>query len=194
LLGRFSDTAGFAAATFHEHSYSLSRIAAIAEISESAVVERCLMTRSGAPMPEPDDGFLLASRVRHILSEAARVEASCDALLRLDAAMFGNLMNESHESCRRNYGISTVELDVLSSIMRDAGALGSRLTGAGFGGCAISLVRDTDIDRVIASVKERYYGVYMPGTHPESTEQGLVFAVKPAGCAVSSPLHTSGTP
>ncbi len=191
LLGRFPDTNGFVEATFPERSYSLPRIAELAGISENAVVERCLMTRSGAPMPEPDDGFLLTNRVRHVISEAARVEASCEALLRFDSAAFGNLMNESHESCRRDYGISTVELDTLSSIMRDSGALGSRLTGAGFGGCAIALVRDTDLERVIASVKEHYYGAYIPRMHPESTSQSLVFAVKPAGGAVSSPLHTS---
>jgi len=103
-------------------------------------------------------------------------------------------MNESHESCNRDYGISTVELDMLSSIMRDAGALGARLTGAGFGGCAIALVRDADIDRVIASVNERYYGAYIPRTHPGMTVKCLAFALKPAGGAVSSPLTSPAQP
>lgn len=188
LIGRFSDIDGFVNATFPERSYSLSRISSITGIPESEIIKRCLMTRSGVPMPEPDDGFLLASRVRHILTEAGRVEESSHVLLNSDAVGFGKIMDQSHESCRRDYGISTAELDVLSSIMRDAGALGARLTGAGFGGCAIALVRDTDIEKVIGTVRERYYGEYISRTHPGTAAQGLVFAVKPAGGATSSSL------
>jgi galactokinase len=111
----------------------------------------------GRVFPEPEGGFLLHDRVRHVLSEADRVERATEVLRDGDVEAFGRLMNESHASCRDDYGISTPELDSLVDIMREAGALGARLTGAGFGGCAIALVRSEDAKRIIAAVRDRYY-------------------------------------
>jgi galactokinase len=94
----------------------------------------------GAGVPEPPGGFQLLRRARHVLSEAARVDAACAALRAGDAAAFGRLMDDSHASCRDDYEISCPALDRLVGLARDAGAVGARLTGAGFGGCVISLV------------------------------------------------------
>ena len=110
--------------------------------SEDTLVRNCLLTRDGKPMPVPGDGFRIRQRTLHVLTEAERVRSACTALERDDTTSFGRLMNESHRSCDRLYGISTDELNSLTSIMRDNGAPGARLTGAGFGGCAIALVRD----------------------------------------------------
>ena len=99
-------------------------------------------------------------------------------------------MNASHQSCDRNYEISTPELNTLVSIMLESGALGARLTGAGFGGCAIALVRDKDIQRIVDNTVKLYYNTYMHKEHPEiimnsTIDQEIIFSVKPSqGCGV----------
>jgi len=61
----------------------------------------------------------------------------------------GNLMNESHTSCDELYDCSSTQLNELIGMCREAGALGSRLTGAGWGGCCVSLVRKSEATRFI---------------------------------------------
>ena len=85
----------------------------------------------------PDD---LLPRARHVVSEVARVDAFVDALRRDDWAALGPLMNASHTSLRDDYEVSCDELDVTVEVAREAGALGARMTGGGFGGSAVVLV------------------------------------------------------
>lgn len=106
---------------------------------------------------EPEGGFPLLARLRHQLSEYRRVETARDALLAGDAEEFGRLMNASHRSCGDDFGISSRELDALVAAARESGALGSRLTGAGFGGATVSLVPEDRVDEFVAGVTERYY-------------------------------------
>jgi len=108
-------------------------------------------------MPEPEDGFPLRAMLRHQYSEYQRVEFARDALLAGDTDEFGRLMNESHQSCADDFFISSRELDALADAAREAGALGSRLTGAGFGGATVSLVREKDVDRFVERVGQLYY-------------------------------------
>jgi galactokinase len=75
---------------------------------------------------------------RHVLSEAERVDAAEIALASGDLAAFGKLLNDSHDSLRNDYRCSTPALDKVAAAMRKAGALGARLTGAGFGGYALA--------------------------------------------------------
>ncbi len=142
---------------FRETPYSRDEIAGELGIRIDELDRLYLTMNDGRVFPEPEGGFLLHDRVRHVLSEADRVERATEVLRDGDVEAFGQLMNESHASCRDDYGISTPELDSLVDIMREAGALGARLTGAGFGGCAIALVRSEDAKRVIAAVRDRYY-------------------------------------
>ena len=85
-----------------------------------------------------DDEML--RRARHVVSENARVLAAVDAIRTADVAGFGALMNESHRSLALDFEVSTPTLDRLVESALDAGALGARLTGAGFGGCIVALV------------------------------------------------------
>ena len=98
----------------------------------------------------PDD--TLRRRVRHVVTEMARVEAAVAALDRADFAALGSLFDASHASLRDDYQISCEELDLAVAAAREAGALGARMTGGGFGGSAIALVRAAEVDRVIAAI------------------------------------------
>lgn len=114
-------------------------------------------------LEEPPGGFPLQARARHQRTEYQRVEAARDALLAGDAGALGALMDASHASCASDFGISCPELEALVGIARDAGALGARLTGAGFGGCTVNLVPVEAVDDFQEAVLARYYGAYLGG-------------------------------
>ncbi len=81
-------------------------------------------------------------RCRHVITENQRTLDGVEALRRGDVALFGALMNASHASLRDDYQVSCDELDIMvEAAQRQPGVLGARMTGAGFGGCTVSLVR-----------------------------------------------------
>ena len=91
---------------------------------------------------------------QHVTSEARRVREAVDAMERDDPARFGALLLESHASLRERLRVSTPALDRLVEAAMKAGACGARLTGAGFGGCAVILSRDAD--RLCAALAPHY--------------------------------------
>jgi len=95
-------------------------------------------------------------RARHVVTENARVLAAVDALERNDFHTFGELMFSSHESLRDDYEVSVPQLDLFVDVARRAGAMGARLTGAGFGGCAIALAPLRSVDRLTAMVNDEF--------------------------------------
>ena len=100
---------------------------------------------------------LLKARARHIFSEQARVEQAAFALAQQDMDGLGRLMNDSHQSLKIDYEVSCSELDLITHLSRASGfALGSRMTGAGFGGCAISLVPVIHLEAHHALVSRSY--------------------------------------
>lgn len=94
----------------------------------------------------------------HILSEAQRVDQFEQAMLSGDGGSAGTILTESHGSLRENMACSTQRLDRLCKAMRDAGAWGARLTGAGFGGYALALCAEDRVDPVLAAATEAYGG------------------------------------
>lgn len=99
----------------------------------------------------------IGRRCEHVITENARVHQSVDALGRRDFARFGRLMNESHDSLRDRYEVSCRELDVMVDIARSSpGVVGSRMTGAGFGGCTISLVAIGQVSHLEQAIREEY--------------------------------------
>jgi galactokinase len=100
----------------------------------------------------PDDE--LRRRVRHVVFENARVVDAATALREADWTALGALMQASHASLRDDYEVSCEELDLAVDAARDAGALGARMTGGGFGGSVIALVPEAavaDVDRAVTS-------------------------------------------
>jgi galactokinase len=82
------------------------------------------------------------SRAVHVVSETARTRFGAQLLEQRRIKQFGSLLFESHESCRRLYACSTPELDTIVAAAKRSGALGARLTGAGWGGAALVLTRE----------------------------------------------------
>ncbi len=96
-------------------------------------------------------------RCRHVVSENGRVLSAIDAMGRGRIAALGELVNLSHDSLRDDYEVSCPELDLLVRTARNIdGALGSRLTGAGFGGSTISIIHRSSIDVFQNEVSEAY--------------------------------------
>ena len=112
-------------------------------------------------IPVPAEGLPLQARARHLRTEFRRVETARDALLAGDAEAFAAQMNASHTSCRNDFFISSEQLDTLVGAARKAGALGARLTGAGFGGCTVNLVPLEKAGAFPLAVEEAYYRDYL---------------------------------
>lgn len=99
----------------------------------------------------------IVDRARHVVYECDRVKKSVEALRAGDILKFGELLNQSHYSLRDLYEVTGKELDSLTKHSRAFEyCIGSRMTGAGFGGCTVSLVRSDKVDEFIAAVSEAY--------------------------------------
>ena len=100
---------------------------------------------------------VVLKRVSHVIEEDDRVLKAIDALKDGDIEKFGNLMNSSHDSLRDNYEVTCFELDTMVDEARKIkGVLGSRMTGAGFGGCTVSIVDGKSVDEYIEKVGKNY--------------------------------------
>ena len=96
-------------------------------------------------------------RAKHAVYENQRTLKAVAALKAGDLAQFGQLMNASHVSLRDDYEVTGIELDTLAEeAWKVPGVIGSRMTGAGFGGCSVSIVKDEAVDDFIARVGEAY--------------------------------------
>lgn len=96
-------------------------------------------------------------RARHVISENSRTLAAINALNNGEIETFGHLMNQSHDSLRDDYEVTGVELDTLVNEARKIeGTVGSRMTGAGFGGCTVSIVKEDSVETFIREVAKGY--------------------------------------
>lgn len=96
-------------------------------------------------------------RAKHAVYENQRTIKAVEALKNNDVALFGKLMNESHLSLQYDYEVTGIELDTLvEEAWKADGVIGSRMTGAGFGGCTVSIVKNERIDNFIEKVGAAY--------------------------------------
>lgn len=96
-------------------------------------------------------------RARHVISENDRVLQACDAMAAGDAATLGRLLNASHLSLRDDFQVSNRELNlIVAAAQAHPACLGARMTGAGFGGCAVALVTDAGVENFVAQVSADY--------------------------------------
>ncbi|GJJ08335.1 hypothetical protein Clacol_002546 [Clathrus columnatus] len=135
--------------------------------------------------------FQLYKRALHVFTEALRVLQFREVCTRAEASLktleeLGRLMNESQASCAELFQCSCPELDGLTQLARDAGAYGSRLTGAGWGGCSVSLVSEDRVEEFIRKVGQTYRPYH--GFTPEKLHE-VIFATKPSSGASAHYLH-----
>lgn len=143
----------------HEHStggYASRR--ASCEKGASAMGVAALRDLSVDDLPEAAGAMDEETfrRVRHIVTENARVLAAVDVLRGEGPTKLGPLLTASHASMRDDFEISSPELDLAVDTAMEAGALGARMTGGGFGGAAIALVNSDDADAVTAAVSRAF--------------------------------------
>jgi len=117
---------------------------------------------------------IIKNRVEHGVYENHRVSEAVNSLTNGNILRFGELMNQSHDSCRDLYEVSCRELDVLVDAFKKNKAIGARMTGAGFGGCAIALVPTEDLEESLKNVKDIYVKEvgYNADFYPVKTHDG----------------------
>ncbi len=119
---------------------------------------------------------VIGKRAEHVIMECERVHQAVAALKNGDLVELGRLLNESHASLRDLYEVTGKELDMLSGLARkEAECLGSRMIGAGFGGCTISIVKKTAVEGFIRRVGRAYRDAigYSASFYETSIEDGI---------------------
>ena len=115
-----------------------------------ATLEHLEQHRNGLPE-------VVYRRCRHVITENARVLAAGEALEQHDLDRFGKLMAESHVSLRDDYEVSSEELDLMVELAQPVeGVYGARMTGGGFGGCTVNMVRTENVEVFRTRVAEGY--------------------------------------
>ncbi|MBR4943017.1 MAG: galactokinase [Clostridia bacterium] len=119
---------------------------------------------------------VVGKRAEHVVMECERVNLAVEALKSGDIVELGRLLNESHYSLRDLYEVTGIELDTLSELARkETDCLGSRMIGAGFGGCTISIVKKTAVEGFIRRVGKAYQDAigYKASFYETSIEDGI---------------------
>jgi len=100
---------------------------------------------------------IVYQRCRHVITENERVTEAVSVLQHGDISSFGDLLNQSHHSLRDDYEVSCMELDHLVEIARQVnGTIGSRMTGAGFGGCTVSIIQESVLEEFKTTILKEY--------------------------------------
>lgn len=168
-----------------EEGYSRADICALIGVSEADLNARYM-----SKFPVRAERFMLRQRALHVFTEALRVikfrhllssppSSGTDLIAEL-----GALMNETQTSCRDIYDCSCPELDELCELAREAGAAGSRLTGAGWGGCSVHLVPKDKVEAVKRAWEEKYYRKRFPDITAERLEEAVVVSKPGSGSMV----------
>ena len=96
-------------------------------------------------------------RATHAVTENERAKIAVEFLKKDDIKTFGELMNKSHISLRDDYEVTGLELDsIVEAAWEEVGTVGARMTGAGFGGCTVSIVKNSEVDNFIKNVGKKY--------------------------------------
>ena len=172
-----------------EEGYDRQQIAEVLKVTVPELEER-YMTK----VPVRAERFKLRQRAQHVFSEALRVQKFItlvqapapknaddqEQLLR----KLGGLMNETQDSCRDVYECSCPELDRICEIAREHGSYGSRLTGAGWGGCSVHLVPKGKVDDIRKAWEREYFAKKFPDLSREKLEEAVVISEPGHGAMV----------
>jgi len=168
-----------------EEGYSRADICGLLGISEDDLNQRYM-----SKFPVRAEKFMLRQRALHVFTEALRV-IKFRSLLSSPPTngkevlqSLGDLMNQTQDSCRDIYDCSCPELDELCELARAAGAAGSRLTGAGWGGCSVHLVPKDKVEAVKKAWEENYYKKKFPDITAEKLAQAVVVSEPGSGSMI----------
>lgn len=178
-----------------DDGYTREHIATLLETSPAELEERYM-----SKFPVRAEKFKLNQRAQHVFEEALRVlqfrtllNSHGNENLQIE---LGTLMNETQESCRTLYECSCLELDELCNIARHHGAYGSRLTGAGWGGCSVHLVPKDKVDDIKAAWRNKYYLPKFPNISAEDLQDAMVASTPGSGAFLYelTRTYTQGPP
>jgi len=158
----------------HEEDYTVQEVMDILEIDKDYLKKNILTANT-----QDVSTFRLYQRAMHVYSEASRVyqfKSVCQAGGDTALTQLGQMMTASHASCTVMYQCSSPGLDKLVRLSQQFGALGARLTGAGWGGCIVALVQQEAAEDFIESMKTAYYGAR--GLSKEQLDSAI-FVTKP---------------
>ena len=170
-----SDMISLVEAKLHKEPYSREEILAILETGEEEFVNLTL-----SPKTKYNKLFSLYKRAKHVYSEANRVCLFTEVCKSGDVIQLGALMTASHHSCRDDFKCSCEELDRICEISTKAGALGARLTGAGWGGCVVVIVTQEQAAEVMKQIREQFF----VGDKAGREEDGMFVTVSSCGATV----------
>ncbi|MEX2501442.1 MAG: galactokinase [Trueperaceae bacterium] len=167
-----------------------------AQVREAARALQVAMLRDVTPARLASEEHRLDAtvrrRARHVVHENARVALAADAMRRDDPVALGRLMDASHDSLRDDFEVSSPALDAITQAARAHPACyGARMTGAGFAGCAVALVDDTDLDAFVDATTAHYRDA--TGHAPEAWPVVAAAGTGPwdAGATAASPSERS---
>ncbi|KAJ2554811.1 galactokinase [Coemansia sp. RSA 1933] len=183
-------TTSTAAFCSHPEGYTREQMAAELEMSVQDLNGKVHESQ----FPVRAERFQLLKRAQHVFSETLRVvrfrqiceqERSADTTSSSSVGReLGELMNQSQDSCRDLFDCSCRELDELCAIARGAGSLGSRLTGAGWGGCSVHLVYQRNIDQFVNTLKEKYYDARFPDLTEQHIRDAIFVTIPGSGAGI----------
>jgi galactokinase len=160
-----------------EYAKRRSRCEAAARVLEVAALRDATPDALEAARGRMDP--VVFRRARHVVGENNRTLQAAEAIQASDWDKVGELMYASHKSLREDYEVSCPELDAAVEIAREIGAaggiIGCRMTGGGFGGCAVCLVRSEAVQRITRKLDELY--------EKRTGRQPVIFSSRPAGGA-----------
>lgn len=137
-----------------ESEAGLAELKKVCTISSYGDMDNAMFEKYGSAIKDE----VCYRRARHAVSENIRTIDAVKALNANDLSTFGKLMNESHISLDRDYEVTCDELNVMvESEWQQDGVIGARMTGGGFGGCTVALVKEDKVDDLIAAVGRKYF-------------------------------------
>lgn len=171
----------------HTYGYTIDEIINELNCSREEFTREYLMV-----FPVRCQNFRLYQRAKHVFTEALRVMKAVKLMKQDDIGSsedffkeFGKLMNESQTSCRDLYNCSCEEIEEICQIARDNGSYGSRLTGAGWGGCTVHLVSsESDIQRVKTALIDNFYKKRYHDITEEQLEEAIIVSGPAMGCCI----------
>ena len=172
-----------------EEGYTREEIAQMLSLSVEELKKQFLSS-----FPVQAERFLLRQRSLHCFKEARRVldfkaclTKSKDHLSEHDIKYLGQLLNESQKSCRYMYECSCPEINEICDIALRAGAFGSRLTGAGWGGSTVHMIPQSKVEAVTEALRKEYYAKHFPDLSEEKLRDAMVISKPSNGSFVYVP-------